>query len=172
MTLGALVLAGCGAELKLGESVGLSPITGETKVALTANRACDTADCKVTFNRAVVMATRQELAGLDGAVKAIELELKELSFTDSDKGERIEGQRMPAGTVTIGEELVIGVEHLSKLPITLRLEGRALDEVKAQIAAGENATLMIRAEITIAAPMPRNMIVRYDVQPTLVIGAR
>jgi len=167
-----LVLSACGAELKVGQSIGLSPIRGETKVALSSNRACETVDCRVTFNRAVVMATRQELSKLDDAVKAIDLEVKELSFTDADRNERLGPERLRSGTIVIGDELVIGVEALQRLPLTLRLQGIALEEVKAQVERGEGASLMIHAELVIGPPMPRSMLVKYDVQPSLVLGVR
>ncbi len=167
-----LVLCACGAELKVGKSIGLTPITGDTKVALSANRACETVDCRVTFNRAVMMATKQELSQLDDAVKAIDLELKELSFTDVERNVKLGADRLRSGTIVVGDDLVIGVAQLEHLPLTLRLEGLALEEVKAQVARGEGATLMIHAEIVIGPPMPRTLLVKYDVQPSLVLGIR
>ncbi len=170
--VGALLFCACGAEIKVGSNVGLKPITGETRVSLSANKACETVDCRVTFNRAVLMATNKELAKLDDAVKAIDLEVRKLSFTDADRSERLGRDRIRSGTIVVGDELVIGAERLDELPLTLRLEGRALEQIKAQVAAGEGATLMIHAELVIGPPLPSVMIITYDVQPTLVIGVR
>ena len=171
--VGALALtvtSACGREFQLGSSTGLDPIRGET-LALLDDSTCGSpyGDCHIRFERDVVIATKQTYVKIDGLVayvKAVDLDVREITFIDGDLGTRF----LPDGTVTIARALELGADDLAALPRMMRLEGLSFDPVRQQIQAGDPATLHVVADIVITQPLPSYLVVRYDVQPVLIIG--
>lgn len=171
--VGALALtvtSACGRELQLGSSTGLDPIWGET-LAVLDDSTCAMAygDCHIRFERDVVIATKKSYVKIDGLVayvKAVDLDVRDLTFVDGDLGTRF----LPDGTVTIARALELGPDELAALPRMLRLEGLSFEPVRRQIEAGEPATLHVVADLVLSQPLPSYLLVRYDVQPILIIG--
>ena len=171
--LALVVLCSCGSELKLGQTFGMSPIRGDTRLTLHTPPGCDTQDCRVTFSRTVVIATKKDYAQFNGLLKAVDLDVRTLTLIDEGRNVELTPlERIRSGAVIIASELALGREELATLPRTLRLEGASLDEVRAQIARGDPAMLPVRAELVITPPLPEKLLIRYDVQPVLVIGAQ
>ena len=165
-----VVFSACGRELQLGTSTGLDPIRGET-FAVLDDSVCTQAsgDCRIGFERDVVIATKQSYVKIDGLVayvKAVDLQIRVITFIDGDDGTRVK----PEGTVTIADTLRLDEASLAALPLTLRLEGDAFEPVRKQIEAGDPATLNVVADLVVRQPLPSYLVVRYDVQPVLILG--
>lgn len=168
--LAAVVVSACGQELQLGSSTGLDPIAGET-LAVLDDSVCGQSygDCRVHFERDVVIATKKSYVKLDGLVsyvKAVDLDVRVLTFVDGDTAVKF----VPEGTVTIAGELQLHREELMMLPQQLRIEGDTFEPVRKQILNGEPATLRVVADVVVPQPLPSYLVVRYDVQPSLIIG--
>lgn len=168
--LALVVTCACGAELKLGSSTGLDPIAGETWTFLN-DATCELSGgaCRLTFERDVVIATRKSYVKLDGLIsyiKAVDLNVRVLEFIDGDEYTRVK----PEGTVTIANALKLSQSELESLPQTLRLEGAAFEPVRQQIEAGQSATLHVVGDIVVHPPLPSYLVIRYDVQPVMIIG--
>jgi hypothetical protein len=130
----------------------------------------------VSFSRAVVIATKFDYSKLDDLqrlLKVIDLDVRVMSFTDDDADIELQPlERLRSANVVVANELTLSREELAALPQTLRLQGVALEEVREQIKAGDPIMIPVRAELVITAPLPRRLLVRYDVQPILVLGAQ
>ncbi|MBK7864776.1 MAG: hypothetical protein IPJ65_40480 [Archangiaceae bacterium] len=171
---GGLVLAvatGCGgAEVKLGQNIGLSPLKGYTRSTLDTS-ACGTGDCRISFARDVEISTRHETDGLADYIKAIDLEFKGLSFEDDDLEQPLSFEtQVREATVNVGEGVDLSKAQLMAMPQTVRLIGPALEPIRADILAHNPAKLTVKAELVVSQPIPRHLLVRYWVQPVLVIG--
>lgn len=170
VVVAALLAGACGQELKLGSSIGMEPITGETYAFLNDD-TCEPqgSDCLLSFERDVVIATKQSYVKLDGLVdyvKAVDLGVRRLELRDGELHTLVK----PEGTVTLARGLVLNQAQLQALPQTLRLEGETFEPLRRQIRAGQSATLHVVGKVRVHAPLPGWLVVRYDVLPVMIIG--
>jgi hypothetical protein len=165
-----VVVCACGEpDVKLGQNIGLTPIKGDTQTSLDPDACPD--ECRLWFARDIEVSSQREVASLTDYIKALDLEVEQLQFEDADTGEvlTMTGQ-VHDGTVTIAKSAVLTNEDLADLPRTVRLEGDAMISLRKQLVAKQTAMLNVVAELVVASPLPKNLRVRYWVQPVLVIG--
>ena len=77
---------------------------------------------------------------------------------------------MRTATVSVAEGVTLSKEDLMTLPHTVRIEGPAMETMRAEMAAHLPATLKVNAVLVVGPPLPTHLLVRYWVQPVLVIG--
>lgn len=171
--VGALILvSACGAEtdLKLGQNIGLTALKGYTRATLNTS-VCADRDCRITLERDVAISTQREVQGLADLIKAVDLEVKGLSFEDDDLDRVISmDTQVREGSVTIANAAVLTKDDLQQLPRTVRIEGAAVEVLRDQISSGHGAYLHVKAQLVVGPPLPTHLLIRYWVQPVLIIG--
>jgi hypothetical protein len=174
--VGSALLLACGGaqspELKLGSDVGLTPLKGYTRATLDTS-GCVSADCRIAFARDVQISTESETDGLAAYVKAIDLDFERLSFEDDDTGEPLSfDTQVREVNVNLAQGVMLSKLDLMNLPHTVRLEGQAMETMREQMATHQPATLTASVVLLLSAPLPSHLLLRYWVQPVLIIGGQ
>lgn len=190
-----LGLVGCGpVEVRLDETKGIPAVKGRTEVTLgtfTCGQPISTGDnkpvatrvvpggCELTFEDSFEVLRAQdyqaipELKGATNLVQRVEVTLKTLRFSDSATGTTLDvATRVTSATMTVNGQVVADKAALASLPRVVRLEGAALNALKAKVDARQPASVDTRTVVVLPdtpAP-PEKLAVEYDAQPALVLG--
>jgi len=192
-----LALCACGqsVEYRVGASDGIPAIQGSKEFDIsgytcgnpisaqgyTVTTRVTGSDCEFTFDQVVTIVKDTDyknipsLMGSTNLVQAIELDVKTLAFYDATGTTATMldfNSYVKSVTLKVEGQAVADKSTLSKLPVTVKLEGEALTGIKAQIDKRVPATAHATAILLVPmSPAPPNKIkVNYDAQPTLVVG--
>ena len=189
LALALSVACSCGGpEYAVGPKEGLPPFTGDAH-ANTSTFACGQpleaegytvkteaagSDCRLTFERDITIAEPEDyerISQLQGLVKAVDLEVRSLTFQDEATGATLSiATQVKDATLSVNGQVVMTRAQLTALPQTVRLEGAALDPLRAQIEAKQPAVVHISAMMVVSPPYPMKLAVHYEVQPYIVLG--
>lgn len=180
-------------EVRVGKAEGIPPISGSNAFSLgtytcgmpiaaegyTVTTAVKGTDCEFTFDQVVNViresdyANVPDLKGTSNLLQAVELEVTKLAFTDAATSTSLDfNNYVKAASLKIDGQQVADKSTLSSLPTTVRLEGAALNNIKAKVDARAPATAHATA-VLLVPDMPKppaSLKVDYDAQPTLVLG--
>jgi hypothetical protein len=178
----------CGAEYRVGPKQGLQPFSGDAH-ASTESFTCGQplqaegysvttqvvgSDCRLTFERDVTVATADDysrLTDFQGLVKAVDLEVRSLTFQDEDTGATLSLEtQVKDALLSVNGQVVLTKVQLTALPVTVRLDGPALESLRAQIEARQPAIVHLSATLVVTPPFPKRLAVHYEVQPYVVLG--
>lgn len=192
--LALLVFCACtAAEVRIGEGK-IPSITGSDTITIgtytcgqtfTSNEYTVTttdrgADCEFNFDQDVTIISQTDyqnipdLQGSTNLVQAVEITVKTLKFSDGANNMTLDlNGYVKTVVLKIDGQQVATKDTLSKLPVTVRLEGTALNNIKAKVDARQPASVHATATMVVPkTPAPPNQLkVEYDAQPTLVLGA-
>jgi hypothetical protein len=197
VVLATAVVMACGqaAEVRVDETKGIPPVKGTTEVQLgsfTCNMPITSGDvtvqtrtvpegCELSFDKDVQVLKAEDYSGIpefQGAtalVQRIELTVKRLAFSDGATNMPLDlATRVVSAQLSINGQLVAEKATLASLPKVVRLEGAALDAMKARIEARQPASVRTRVVLVIPsmpAP-PQRLVVDYDSQPAIILGAK
>jgi hypothetical protein len=196
MLMLGLVVGACGpAEVRVDETKGIPPVKGTTEVSLQ-NFTCGMpitagevrvetkvvmGGCELSFDRDVPVLKAEDytnipdLRAATALVQRIELVVKSLKFTDGATMQALDlNTRVTSAQLSVNGQLVAEKATLTQLPRTVTLSGAALDQLKARIDARQAASVQTRVVMvlpTMPAP-PQRLVVEYDTQPAIILGAR
>ena len=189
----SLMFCACNAEIRLGAREGVRPLKGSTRCNTEMFRCGETLEaegrqvfttpvgnnCRLSFEEHVTVCDEedyrkiQEFRTVASATKAVELEVRQLQFLDGDTGREIDlDTYVKNAELRINGQLLVDRSDLANLPKVVRLEGPALEELKAFINARRPATVRVSAvlEVPLEPRIPRALVITYAVQPTLILG--
>lgn len=196
--LGAVALS-CGpVEIRLSKGQGIKPVTGTLSASSTAGTfACgdsiigDTATqsytvttspvlggCLFTFDQDVeVLAdadykTIKEFSSLARTLNRVEVEVRRLDFSDGDGKRFVVGERIHELELWVNGQQVLNVDELGQLPMTVVLEGEALEVMKRAVKNRTRCTAHVVAKVVVRDAATGNGVrCDYDSQPTLVLSS-
>lgn len=192
-----VVAMACGqaAEVRIDETKGIPPVKGTTEVQLgsftcgmpitsgevTVQTRTVVEGCELSFDKDVPVLKAEdydgipEFRGATALVQRIELTVKRLAFTDGATNMPLDlATRVVSAQLSINGQLVAEKATLTSLPKVVRLEGAALDAMKAKIEARQAASVRTRVVLVLPsmpAP-PQRLVVDYDSQPAIILGAK
>lgn len=194
--LGVLALCACGTagEVRVGADQGIPAIKGNTEFTLgnytcgqpiaaqgyTVTTTVKGTDCEFSFDQVVEVIRDSDyknipdLMGSSNLVQAIELEVKQLKFSDAATGTALSFDTyVKSAALKIDGQQVADKSTLATLPTTVRLEGAALTNIKSKVDARLPASVHATAIMLVpSTPKPPDRLkVDYDAQPTLILGA-
>jgi hypothetical protein len=179
-------------ELKLGDGEGIPPISGSTVIDVPQDFSCGTtiADpegkytittsgtaeaCQFKFAQEVTAFKAEDYADhpeLEGAqlVKRVDLDVTELSVENGATGEIISPRDLVGKA--FGETILTLADLQTPPPFTKSIEGAALDQLKAAVAAKDDLLIPVDITVTVAlSPAPPAQIsLGFEAQPNLVFG--
>ncbi|MDX2011593.1 MAG: hypothetical protein SFW67_15440 [Myxococcaceae bacterium] len=190
-----LLMCACGpAEVRVDETKGIPPVRGTTEVALqrfTCGMPITSGDvrvetkvvsdgCELSFSRDVPVLKAEDYTNIPdlrvatALVQRVELTVKLLRFTDGSTMQALDlNARVSSAQLSVNGQLVAEKATLTQLPRTVTLSGAALDQLKSRIDARQPASVQTRVVVVLPsmpAP-PQRLIVEYDTQPAIVLGA-
>lgn len=193
----ALTMWACGqaAEVRVDESKGIPPVKGSTEVALgsfTCGMPIVSGDvtvqtkvvgngCELSFDRDVPVIRAEDYTNIPdlkvatALVQRIELTVKRLAFTDAATSTPLDlATRVTSAQLSVNGQLVAEKESLTSLPKTVTLSGAALDAMKSKIDARQPASVRTRVVLVLPnmPPPPQRLLIDYDSQPAIILGAK
>ena len=191
--LGFVICAGCLPDIRVGPKEGIKPVDGKIDFSFE-NFECGTpipvdgfeavtskvaGGCQIELQRDVTVVSSSDyervndLNGAGNLIKAVELKINKLAFTDTDAGKQVDlATRITDVQLTVNGQRVADKAALLRLPRTVLLTGAALDQVKEQLDSKKPVTIRVAALLTVPLdpPPPKRLHVEFQAQPTLVIG--
>jgi len=193
----ALTMWACGqaAEVRVDESKGIPPVKGSTEVALgsftcgmpivsgdvTVQTKVVGTGCELSFDRDVPVIRAEDytnipdLTAATALVQRIELTVKKLAFTDAATSMPLDlATRVTSAQLSVNGQLVAEKDSLTSLPKTVTLAGAALDATKSKIDARQPASVRTRVVLVLPnmPPPPQRLLIDYDSQPAIILGAK
>lgn len=196
----ALLLSACGLfggtnDLRIDESDGVPNVEGNQTVNVPANFMCGTpiTDNGVTVTTRVVSGgcefkLDQDVQVLTAAdysqyadltaigtrlVKAVEMNVITLEFTDATSGQKLDLQtRVSSATLSINGQEVADKAALSSLPLVVQLTGNALTPIKSKIEAKQPVSVHATAVVVLPntpAP-PAKLGIKYLAKAAIILG--
>jgi hypothetical protein len=191
----ALALVSCGpVEFRVDEKQGIPSIKGSNEVSLPTNFVCGTpistgtstvqskrvsGGCELTYEDTIEVVKAAdynsipELKGAGNLVQRIEIVMKTLSFVDGTTMATLDLQtRITSAELSLNGQQVADKSALANLPITVKLEGAALNAIKAKVDARQSASVATKVVVVVPdmPKPPEKLRVTYDAQPALIVG--
>jgi hypothetical protein len=187
------LLCACNPEIRLGANENIPSIKGSQEFSLagwmctqpisaegyTVTSRVVGSDCELSFDNTVTVVKESdysnipELRSASNLVQAVELEVKQLAFSDAATGTSLDlNTYVKSAVLKVDGQQVADKSALSSLPKTVKLTGEALTGIKSKIDARQPATVHATAVLLVPqTPRPPDRLkVDYDAQPTLVLG--
>ncbi len=196
LMVAALALAACGpVELRIDETKGVPPVQGSTEVAISTTFTCGQAlpagdkmvstkvvsgGCEFTFDDTIEVLkasdyeTIGELKTASNIVQRVELSIQKLDFVDGTSGAKLDlATRVTSASLSVNGQVVIASKSaLSSLPTVVKLEGAALNAVKAKVDARQPVSVAVKAVAVLpdTPKPPEKLKIDYLAQPAIIIG--
>jgi hypothetical protein len=190
----ALALCACGPlEVRIDETKGIPAVQGTTTVDLstytcgspitagdyTITTKVVTGGCELSFDKDVEVVKASdytsipELKGASNLVQRVELDVKQLAFTDATTNTPLDlSTRITSATLVVNGQVLADKAKLASLPAVVTLSGDALTAIKAKIDARQPASVRVTVDLvvpTTPAP-PSKLKIDYDAQPAIIVG--
>jgi hypothetical protein len=192
--LACVALCACNPEVRVGAADGIPPIQGSSTFSLdtftcgqtfttqdgytvTSSTVTPGTDCQLNFDNDVQLLKQSdysnipELKGASNLVQGVELQVNKLAFTDTMTSMALDlNTQVKSATLSVNGQQVADKSKLASLPATVDLTGAALTQLKSAVDARAALTVHVTASIVVIQPIPKNLKVDYDAQPTIILG--
>jgi hypothetical protein len=194
--LACTALCACSAPaVRVGASDGIPPIQGSSNFSLdtfscgqtittqdgytvTSTVVSGSTDCQISFDNDVQLLKPSdyqnipELKGASNLVQGVELQVNKLAFTDTTTNMMLDlNTQVKSATLSVNGQQVADKSVLASLPTTVDLSGAALTQLKTAVDARTALTVHVTSVIVVTQPIPKQLKVDYDAQPTIIVGA-
>jgi len=187
--------AGCEVlpDLRLGEDVGIPPVSGSTVVSVPQDYQCGDPitdpngkyqvtssgtqeSCTFTFRQdvtAIAASDYDNIPQLEGAqaINGVELVVEKFAISDKATGKEPEGLKDAEGKA-FGVTILTEEDLARDPPFTVLVDGAPLEELKAQLQARQDIVIPLDVIVVVAldpAP-PAELQIDFDAQPVITVG--